>query len=65
MINGHTTPIFFFKNSHEQPFSIIPKANTYGFLTKKCWVTPMDFLPRNGLQEISKNVIYDKETYVG
>jgi hypothetical protein len=28
MINGHTTPIFV-KNSHERPFSIIPKANTY------------------------------------
>jgi hypothetical protein len=35
MINGHTTPIFA-ENSHERPFSIIPKANTYGFLTKKC-----------------------------
>jgi hypothetical protein len=34
MINGHTTPIIV-ENSHEQPFSIIPKANTYGFLTKK------------------------------
>jgi hypothetical protein len=34
MINGHTTLIFV-KNSHERPFSIIPKANTYGFLTKK------------------------------
>jgi hypothetical protein len=34
MINGHTTPIFV-ENSHEQPFSIIPKANTYGFMTKK------------------------------
>jgi hypothetical protein len=34
MINGHTTPIFV-ENSHERPFSIIPKANTYGFLTKK------------------------------
>jgi hypothetical protein len=33
-INGHTTPIFV-ENSHERPFSIIPKANTYGFLTKK------------------------------
>jgi hypothetical protein len=38
MINGHTTPIFV-ENSHEQPFSIIPKANTYGFLTKK-WSPP-------------------------
>jgi hypothetical protein len=38
MINGHTTPIFV-KNSHERPFSIIPKANTYGFLTKK-WSPP-------------------------
>jgi hypothetical protein len=26
---------FLSKNSHQQPFSIIPKANTYGFLTKK------------------------------
>ena len=23
------------ENSHERPFTIIPKANTYGFLTKK------------------------------
>jgi hypothetical protein len=34
MINGHTTPIFV-RNSHERPFSIISKANTYRFLTKK------------------------------
>jgi hypothetical protein len=33
-VNGHTTPIFV-ENSHERPFSIIPKANTYRFLTKK------------------------------
>ena len=32
------TPIFV-ENSHERPFSIIPKANTYGFLTKK-WSAP-------------------------
>jgi hypothetical protein len=38
MINGHTTPIFV-KNSDQRPFSIIPKANTYGFLTKK-WSPP-------------------------
>jgi hypothetical protein len=38
MINGHTTPIFV-GNIHERPFSIIPKANTYGFLTKK-WSLP-------------------------
>jgi hypothetical protein len=38
MINGHTTSIFI-KNSHERPFSLIPKANTYGFLTKK-WSPP-------------------------
>jgi hypothetical protein len=38
MINSHTTPIFV-ENSHELPFSIIPKANTYGFLTKK-WSPP-------------------------
>jgi hypothetical protein len=34
MINGNTSPIFV-ENSHERPFSIIPKANTYGYLTKK------------------------------
>jgi hypothetical protein len=34
MINGHTTPIFV-ENSHERPLSIIPKANTYEFFTKK------------------------------
>jgi hypothetical protein len=51
MINGHTTPIFV-EYSHELPFSIIPRANTYGFLTK------------NGLHHKSKNVIYGKETHV-
>jgi hypothetical protein len=30
MIYGHTTFIFA-ENSHERPFSIIQKANTYGF----------------------------------
>jgi hypothetical protein len=34
----HTTPILF-ENSHERPFSIILKANTYGFLTKN-WSPP-------------------------
>jgi hypothetical protein len=34
MINGNRTPIFV-ENSHERPFSIIPKANTYGYFTKK------------------------------
>jgi hypothetical protein len=38
MIKGHTTPIFV-ENSHERPFSIIPTANTYEFLTKK-WSPP-------------------------
>jgi hypothetical protein len=38
MISGHKTPIFVGK-SHERPFLIIPKANTYGFLTKK-WSPP-------------------------
>jgi hypothetical protein len=33
-----TQPPFFVENSHEQP-SVIPKANTYGFLTKK-WPPP-------------------------
>jgi hypothetical protein len=31
-------PIFV-ENSHERPFSIIPKAKTYGFFTKK-WSAP-------------------------
>jgi hypothetical protein len=31
--------LYFVKNSHERPFSILPKANTYGFLTKK-WSPP-------------------------
>ena len=31
--------LYFVENSHERPFSIIPKANTYGFLTKK-WSPP-------------------------
>jgi hypothetical protein len=31
---GPHNPIFV-ENSHERQFSIIPKANTYGFLTKK------------------------------
>jgi uncharacterized protein YukJ len=43
----------FYENSHERPFSIILEAKTYGFL------------PRNGLHQKSKNVIYGKETYVG
>jgi hypothetical protein len=38
MINGHTTPILD-ENSHERPFSIIPKANTNRFLTNK-WSPP-------------------------
>src|SRR5687767_6642818 len=50
--NGQRTPIFI-ENSHERPFKIIPKAKTYGFLTRK------------GLHQKSKNVIYGKETYVG
>jgi hypothetical protein len=38
MINGHTTPIFV-EISHERPFSMTLKANTYEFLTKK-WSPP-------------------------
>jgi hypothetical protein len=38
MINGHITHIFV-ENSHERQFSIISKANTYEFLTKK-WSPP-------------------------
>jgi hypothetical protein len=37
-INGQTTLIFL-ENSHEWPFSIIPKANTLRFLPKK-WSPP-------------------------
>jgi hypothetical protein len=51
MINGHSTPIFV-ENSHERPFSMTLKANTYEFFTKKC------------LHHKPKNVIYGKETYV-
>jgi hypothetical protein len=46
MINGHKTPIFV-ENSHERPFSIIPKANTYGFFyeemvsTRNPWMWSM------------------------
>jgi hypothetical protein len=43
----------FCRKYHERPFSIILKANTNGFFTKK-WSPP----------EI-QNVIYGKETYVG
>jgi hypothetical protein len=53
MINGHTTPIID-ENSHEQPFSIIPKANTYGFLTKK-WSPP----------EIKECDLWQGNIYVG
>jgi hypothetical protein len=52
MMNGQSTPIFV-ENSHERPFSIISKANAYGFS------------PRIGLQTKSKNVTYGKEIYVG
>jgi hypothetical protein len=38
MNNGHTTPIFV-ENSHERPFSMTLKANTYEFLIKK-WSPP-------------------------
>jgi hypothetical protein len=30
---------YFCQTYHERPFSLIPKANTYGFLTKK-WTPP-------------------------
>ena len=45
MINGHTTPIFV-ENSHEWPFSIIPKANTYEFLTKKWHEWPFSIITK-------------------
>jgi hypothetical protein len=37
-INGHTTLVFV-ENSHERPFSMTLKPNTYKFLTKK-WSPP-------------------------
>jgi hypothetical protein len=51
MINGQTTAIFV-ENNHQQPFLIIPKANTNRYLTKK-WSPP----------EI-QGCDYSKETYV-
>jgi hypothetical protein len=38
MINVHMTPILD-QNGQERPFSIIPKASTYGILMKK-WSPP-------------------------
>jgi hypothetical protein len=43
----------FVENSHERPFAIIPKANTYEFLSKK-WSPP----------EIQECDLW-QETYVG
>jgi hypothetical protein len=48
MMNGHSN-LLSVENSHEWPFSIIPKANTYGF-----W-------PRNGLHKKFKNLTYGKK----
>jgi hypothetical protein len=45
---------YFCRKLHQRPFSIIPKDNTYIFLTNK-W-SP---------QKKSENVIYGIETYVG
>jgi hypothetical protein len=52
VMNAHTTPIFV-ENSHDRPFSIIPKTNNNIFLTKK-WSPPK-------ILELT----YGKETYVG
>jgi hypothetical protein len=41
---------YFCRKYHERPFSIIPKANTYGFWRKKWYPTEIQ--------------IYGKETYV-
>jgi hypothetical protein len=61
-INGHTTPIFV-ENSHERPFLIIPKANTYGFLTKK-WSPPeiqeCDLWQGNMWGEVYEPRVYDQ-----
>jgi hypothetical protein len=47
------TTTIFVGNSHDGPFSIIPKANTYGFR------------PRIDLHQKSNIVTYGNETYVG
>jgi hypothetical protein len=52
MIYGHISPIFV-EISHERQFSIIPKANTYGFWSGI------------GLHQISHNVTYGNIAYVG
>jgi hypothetical protein len=52
MIIAHMTPIFD-QNGQERPFSVIPKAKTYGFLMKK-WSAP----------EIQECDLW-KEKYVG
>jgi hypothetical protein len=52
MINGHTTPNFD-ENSMNGHFKYFRR------------LTPMDFLPRNGLHQKSKNVIYGKENICG
>jgi hypothetical protein len=62
MINGHTTPIFV-ENSHERPFSKIPKANTCGFFTKK-WSPPeieeCDLWQGNMWGEVNEPLVNDQ-----
>jgi hypothetical protein len=53
LVDGQWPHNFFVENSHERSFSIIPRSNTY------------IFLPRNGLNQKSKNMINDEKAYVG
>ena len=55
-------PIFV-ENSHERQFSIIPKANIYGFLTKKS--SPPEIQECDLWQGNICGVRCGKETYVG
>jgi hypothetical protein len=43
----------------------LPKIAMNDHFQKYRRLTPTDFLPRNGLHQKSKNVIYGQETYVG
>jgi hypothetical protein len=63
MINGHTTPIFV-ENSHERPFSIIPKDNTYGFFYQEMVSTRnprMSSMERKHMWgEVYEPLVYDQ-----
>jgi hypothetical protein len=63
MINGHTTPIFV-ENSHERPFSIIPKTNAYGFFDHEMVSTRnpiMWYMARKHIWgEVNKTLVNDQ-----